>query len=71
LREAIVMVGAGFSYDEAARNCRCATGTVKSRVHRARARLASMLSLEDGEAPARLSPSLGKRAASYAEDSSE
>ena len=71
LREAIVMVGVGYSYDEAARNCGCATGTVKSRVHRARARLASMLSLEVGESPARLSPPRGKRAASYAEDLSE
>lgn len=71
LREAIVMVGAGFSYDEAARNCGCAMGTVKSRVHRARARLASMLLLEGEETVERISPSLGKRAASYAEDLSE
>ncbi|AXS40212.1 sigma-70 family RNA polymerase sigma factor [Breoghania sp. L-A4] len=50
-REAIVLVGAsGFSYEEAAVICGCATGTVKSRVSRARAQLRELLELteEDG-----------------------
>ena len=39
-REALILIGAsGFSYEEAAEICGCATGTLKSRVHRARARL--------------------------------
>ena len=45
-REALILVGAsGFSYDEAAAICGCAVGTVKSRVNRARNRLAELLSL--------------------------
>ena len=40
-REALVLVGAsGFSYEEAAAICECAVGTIKSRVNRARTRLA-------------------------------
>src|SRR3974390_686447 len=36
-REALILVGAsGFSYEETAELCRCAVGTVKSRVHPAR-----------------------------------
>ncbi len=43
-REAIVLVGAsGFSYEEAAEICECAVGTIKSRVNRARNRLAELL----------------------------
>jgi len=46
-REALVLVGAaGFSYDEAAEICAIAIGTVKSRVHRARLRLAELLRFE-------------------------
>jgi RNA polymerase sigma-70 factor (ECF subfamily) len=46
-REAIVLVGgAGVSYQEAARICRCAVGTVKSRVFRARERLAELMALD-------------------------
>ena len=46
-REALVLVGAGgFAYEEAAEICRCAVGTVKSRVSRARKALQS--SLEEG-----------------------
>jgi RNA polymerase sigma-70 factor (ECF subfamily) len=49
-REALVLVGAsGFSYEEAAAICGCAVGTIKSRVSRARARLAELLELEPGE----------------------
>lgn len=38
MRNAILLVGAlGYSYEEAARKSGCALGTIKSRVHRARA----------------------------------
>ncbi len=51
-REALLLVGAGgFSYEEAAQICGCAVGTIKSRVGRARAALASMI--EDGGIPDR------------------
>jgi RNA polymerase sigma-70 factor (ECF subfamily) len=40
-RESLILVGAsGFSYEEAAQICGCAVGTIKSRVNRARSRLA-------------------------------
>jgi RNA polymerase sigma-70 factor, ECF subfamily len=43
-REAIILVGAsGFSYEEAAEICVVAVGTIKSRVSRARNRLAELL----------------------------
>jgi RNA polymerase sigma-70 factor, ECF subfamily len=43
-REAIILVGAsGFSYEEAADICSVAVGTIKSRVNRARTRLAVLL----------------------------
>ena len=46
-REALVLVGAsGFSYEEAAEICGCAVGTIKSRVNRARQKLAQMLDLD-------------------------
>lgn len=46
-REALILVAAeGFSYEEAARICECAVGTVKSRVNRARVRLAELLGIE-------------------------
>ena len=46
-REAVVLVGgAGLSYEEAARLCRCAVGTMKSRAFRARARLAELMGLD-------------------------
>jgi RNA polymerase sigma-70 factor (ECF subfamily) len=49
-REALVLVGAaGFSYEEAAEISKCAVGTIKSRVNRARNRLADMLQLDDTE----------------------
>jgi RNA polymerase sigma-70 factor (ECF subfamily) len=45
-REAIVMVGAaGLSYEEAAEISGCALGTIKSRVNRARNRLARVLDM--------------------------
>jgi len=50
-REALILVGvSGFSYDEAADTCGVATGTIKSRVNRARARLTDLLELEDSDA---------------------
>jgi RNA polymerase sigma-70 factor (ECF subfamily) len=46
-REALMLVGAvGMSYEEAAEAAGCAVGTIKSRVNRARLRLAELLSLE-------------------------
>lgn len=43
-REAVILIGAsGFSYEEAADICKCAVGTMKSRVSRARARLQDIL----------------------------
>jgi RNA polymerase sigma-70 factor (ECF subfamily) len=49
-REALVLVGAsGFSYEEAAAICGCAVGTIKSRVNRARGRLADLLAIESSD----------------------
>lgn len=43
-REALILVGAsGLSYEDAAKICGCAVGTMKSRVNRARARLSELL----------------------------
>ncbi|MDB5740204.1 MAG: polymerase sigma factor, partial [Alphaproteobacteria bacterium] len=56
-REALILVGAGgFSYEDAAAICKCAVGTVKSRVARARKTLIEILdggdSLGDVSRPA-------------------
>ncbi len=49
-REALILVGAsGFSYEEAAEICGCAVGTIKSRVNRARGRLAQLLAIESAD----------------------
>ncbi len=49
-REALILVGAsGFSYEEAAAICDCAVGTIKSRVNRARTRLAEQLSIDSAD----------------------
>jgi RNA polymerase sigma-70 factor (ECF subfamily) len=49
-REALILVGAsGFSYEEAAEICGCAVGTIKSRVNRARTRLAELMSIESAD----------------------
>jgi RNA polymerase sigma-70 factor, ECF subfamily len=49
-REAIILVGAsGFSYEEAADICAVAVGTIKSRVNRARAKLAVLLEIGANE----------------------
>jgi RNA polymerase sigma-70 factor (ECF subfamily) len=45
-REALILIGAsGLSYEEAANICGCAIGTMKSRVNRARNRLAEILAI--------------------------
>jgi len=47
---ALILVGAsGFSHEEAAQICGCAIGTIKSRVNRARNRLASALAVQSAE----------------------
>jgi RNA polymerase sigma-70 factor (ECF subfamily) len=56
-REALILVGAGgFSYEDAAAICKCAVGTVKSRVARARKTLIEILDggdkLDDVSRPA-------------------
>jgi RNA polymerase sigma-70 factor, ECF subfamily len=49
-REALILVGAsGFSYEETAEICGCAVGTVKSRVNRARAKLAELLEIQSSD----------------------
>ena len=49
-REALLLVGAsGFSYEEAAKMCDVAVGTIKSRIGRARRRLAELMELDDDE----------------------
>jgi RNA polymerase sigma-70 factor, ECF subfamily len=49
-REALILIGAsGLSYEEAAEICKCAVGTMKSRVSRARSRLAELLQYDPGE----------------------
>lgn len=47
-REALILVGAeGFAYEDAALMCGCAVGTIKSRVNRARGKLAELLGVTD------------------------
>ncbi len=47
-REAIVLVeAANYSYPEAAEICGCPVGTIKSRVNRARLKLAAMLEIDE------------------------
>ena len=49
-REALLLIGAeGLSYEDAAEICGVAVGTIKSRVNRARTRLAQLLGLKDVE----------------------
>jgi len=49
-REALILIGAsGFSYEEAAAICDCAVGTVKSRVNRARSKLAELLAVQSAD----------------------
>ncbi len=47
-REVLILIGAsGFSYEEAAQICGVAVGTIKSRLNRARNRLAQLMSIEE------------------------
>lgn len=49
-REALILVGvSGCSYEEAAAICATAEGTIKSRVNRARRRLARLLAIDPAE----------------------
>jgi len=49
-REALLLIVAeGLSYEDAARVCGVPVGTMKSRVNRARVRLAQLLAVEDTE----------------------
>jgi RNA polymerase sigma-70 factor (ECF subfamily) len=60
-REALILIGAeGFSYEQAATISACAVGTIKSRVNRARKRLAELIGLdaETDLSPDRLAASL-------------
>ena len=46
-REALVLVGAaGIGYEEAAKICGCAVGTIKSCAHRARVKLAELMAVD-------------------------
>lgn len=43
-RQAVLLVGAaGYSYEDVAKSCGCALGTIKSRVSRGRSRLAELM----------------------------
>jgi RNA polymerase sigma-70 factor, ECF subfamily len=42
----ILVAASGFSYEEAAQICGCAVGTIKSRVNRARSRLAEIRAID-------------------------
>lgn len=47
-REVLILIGAsGFSYEEAAEICGVAVGTIKSRLNRARAKLAQLMAIEE------------------------
>ena len=49
-REALILVGAsGFTCDEASVICGCATGTIKSRVNRARTKLLQILEVDSSD----------------------
>ncbi len=49
-RRALILVGASnLSYEQAAASCGCAAGTVKSRVHRARARLIELFGIDSAD----------------------
>jgi RNA polymerase sigma-70 factor (ECF subfamily) len=51
-REALILIAAeGLSYEEAAQVCGVPLGTMKSRAHRARQRLAALLGSDDAQDP--------------------
>ena len=43
----ILVLAAGYSYEEAAEICKCSVGTIKSRISRARTKLAEILAKDD------------------------
>lgn len=49
----ILVVAMGYSYEEAAKICNCTVGTVKSRIHRARAKLQTLRDEEAETSPQR------------------
>jgi RNA polymerase sigma-70 factor (ECF subfamily) len=52
-REALLLtLACGYSYEEAGEICGCPAGTIKSRVHRARGKLAELLSINAPQEPA-------------------
>ena len=61
----ILVVASGASYEEAAEICGCRVGTIKSRVHRARALLAQILAIDsvDDFAPDRTTQAVLRGAA--------
>jgi RNA polymerase sigma-70 factor, ECF subfamily len=52
----LLVVAAGLTYEEAAEVACCAVGTMKSRVNRARERLAELTDFDLGSAPRRAAP---------------
>ncbi len=59
-REALLLVGAeGYSYEEAAAICGTRLGTIKSRVNRARTRLAELMGYDGAD----VGPERGSQAA--------
>ena len=52
-KEALILTASEFSYDEAARICGCAVGTIKSRVSRARKQLQVLVEGSAGQLPDR------------------
>lgn len=49
----ILVVAMGYSYEEAAKICNCTVGTVKSRIHRARAKLQALREQDADTVPQR------------------
>jgi RNA polymerase sigma-70 factor (ECF subfamily) len=69
-REALILIGAGgFSYEEAAEICGIAVGTIKSRVSRARDRLALIYAdgkiIADGHSPSGATDSILQQVNEY------
>lgn len=48
----ILVIAAGYSYEEAAEICECSVGTIKSRINRARAKLLALRTESESPAPA-------------------
>jgi RNA polymerase sigma-70 factor (ECF subfamily) len=48
-REAVLLIAAGITYEEAAQICGAELGTIKSRVNRARSRLDGLLGIVEPE----------------------